>query len=84
MPRFTNSILPVIDDPEGTVPITTWFDVFEHVARELGSDAVMFDIFNTMDVGAFSVFDYLFICAPTLRDACKAWKALHADAHQRL
>lgn len=64
----------VIDDPEGTVAITTLFDVFEHVARELGSDAIMFDIFNKMDVGAFSVFDYLFICAPTLRDACKAWK----------
>ncbi|WP_417676296.1 helix-turn-helix domain-containing protein [Roseibium sp.] len=64
----------VIDDPEGTVPITTWLDVFEHVAQELGSDAIMFDIFNKMDVGAFSVFDYLFICAPTLRDACKAWK----------
>jgi len=64
----------VIEDPEGTVPITTWFEVFEHVARELGSDAIMFDIFNTMAPGAFSVFDYLFICAPTLRDACKAWK----------
>ena len=66
--------LAVIDDPEGTVPIITWFKVFEYVAQELGSDAVMFDIFNKMDVGAFSVFDYLFICAPTLRDACKAWQ----------
>ncbi len=68
----------VIDDPEGTVPITTWFAVFEHVARELGNDAIMFDIFNAMDVGTFSVFDYLFICAPTLRAACKAWRRFAA------
>ena len=64
----------VIDDPQGTIPITTWFEVFEYVARELGSDAIMFDIFNTLEAGAFSVFDYLFICAPTLRDACRAWQ----------
>ena len=64
----------VIDDPEGTVPITAWFAVFEHVARELGNDAIMFDIFSAVGVGTFSVFDYLFVCAPTLRDACKAWK----------
>lgn len=64
----------VIDDPEGNIPAATLFAVFEYAAKELGNDAIMFDIFNTSDVGSFTVFDYLFVCAPTLRDACLAWQ----------
>jgi|GEM_PF-1543741 len=65
--------LSVIEDPQGVVPITAWHGVFEHVAEALGDDAVMFDLFNNVDIGCFSIFDYLFSCAPTLRDACLAW-----------
>ena len=72
--RMFNFDLSVIDEPGGSVPAETLFGVFEWAAKELGNDAIMFDIFNTTDVGSFSVFDYLFVCAPTLRDACMSWQ----------
>ena len=65
--------LSSIEDPQGVVPITAWHGVFEEVARALDNDAAMFDLFNNVDIGCFSIFDYLFSCAPTLRDACLAW-----------
>ncbi|WP_208987306.1 AraC family transcriptional regulator [Roseibium marinum] len=65
--------LSSLEDPRGVVPITAWHAVFEHVAETLGNDAVMFDLFNNIEIGCFSIFDYLFACAPTLRDACQAW-----------
>ena len=65
--------LASLDDPQGTVPIAAWHAVFEHIANVLGDDAVMFDLFNTIDIGCFSIFDYLFACAPSLREACQAW-----------
>ncbi|MBG6155232.1 AraC-like DNA-binding protein [Labrenzia sp. EL_159] len=68
-----NFDLACIEDPQGTVPITAWHGVFEHVAKALGDDGVMFDLFNNVEIGCFSIFDYLFSCAPTLRDACVAW-----------
>jgi len=73
MARRYNFDLASLDDPQGTVPITAWHAVFEHVADALGDDAAMFDLFNSVDIGCFSIFDYLFACAPTLRDACQAW-----------
>ncbi|MCR9059090.1 MAG: AraC family transcriptional regulator [Rhodobacteraceae bacterium] len=68
-----NFDLACIEDPQGTVPITAWHGVFEHVAKALGDDGVMFDLFNHVEIGCFSIFDYLFSCAPNLRDACVAW-----------
>ena len=73
MARRYNFDLASLDDPQGTVSITAWHAVFEHVAEVLGDDAAMFDLFNTIDIGCFSIFDYLFACAPTLREACQAW-----------
>jgi len=71
--RLYNFDLSSVEDPEGVVPIAAWHGVFEHVAEMLGNDAVMFDLFNNVEIGCFSIFDYLFACAPTLRDACQAW-----------
>lgn len=71
--RTFNFDLSALDDPRGIVPITAWHGVFEHVAQTLGNDAAMFDLFNTIEIGSFSLFDYLFACAPTLRHACQAW-----------
>ncbi|QFT33452.1 AraC family transcriptional regulator ligand-binding domain-containing protein [Roseibium porphyridii] len=68
-----NFDLASLEDPQGVVPITAWHGVFEYIAEKLGNDAVMFDLFNNVDIGCFSIFDYLFACAPTLRDACQAW-----------
>ena len=65
--------LESIDDPQGVVPIPAWHGVFEEVAKSLDNDAAMFDLFNNVDIGSFHIFDYLFSCAPTLRDACQAW-----------
>ncbi len=73
MARMYNFDLDSLDDPQGTVPVTAWHAVFEHVAEALGDDAAMFDLFNTVDIGCFSIFDYLFACAPSLREACQAW-----------
>jgi len=73
MARRYDFSLASLDDPQGTVPITAWHAVFEHVADVLGDDAAMFDLFNNVDIGCFSIFDYLFACAPTLREACQAW-----------
>ncbi|MBO6758365.1 MAG: helix-turn-helix domain-containing protein [Roseibium sp.] len=69
-----NFCLSVIDDPQGVVSIPVWFGVFEDIAERLGDDAVFFDMFNTLEVGTFSVFDYLFVHAATLRDGCQAWE----------
>ncbi len=74
MARTYNFDLASIEDPQGIVPIRAWHAVFEHVAKALGNDAVMFDLFNNVDIGCFSIFDYLFACAPTLREACQAWE----------
>ncbi|MBO6890856.1 MAG: helix-turn-helix domain-containing protein [Roseibium sp.] len=71
--QLYNFDLASLEDPQGVVPITAWHGVFEHVASELCSDAVMFDLFNNVDIGCFSIFDYLFACAPSLREACQAW-----------
>lgn len=73
MAKDYNFDLASIEDPQGVVPITAWHGVFEHVASALGDDAIMFDLFNNLDIGCFSIFDYLFSCAPTIRDACMAW-----------
>ncbi|WP_168206479.1 AraC family transcriptional regulator [Labrenzia sp. PHM005] len=65
--------LEALDDPHGIVSVTAWHGVFEYVAEALDDDSAMFDLFNKIDIGSFSVFDYLFTCAPSLRDACQAW-----------
>lgn len=71
--KVYNFDLQALDDPQGIVPITAWHGTFEYVAKSLNDDAIMFDIFNELDVGSFSIFDYVFACAPSLRDACQAW-----------
>jgi AraC-like DNA-binding protein len=73
MARRYNFDLASLDDPQGVVPIPAWHAVFEHVADVLHDDSAMFDLFNTVDIGCFSIFDYLFACAPSLREACQAW-----------
>ncbi|MBD8893164.1 AraC family transcriptional regulator [Roseibium litorale] len=65
--------LDALDDPEGVAPFKAWFGVFEDAAVFAGNDAMMFDIFYDIDVGTFTVFDYLFSCAPTLRESCQSW-----------
>lgn len=64
----------VVDDPKGIVPISTWFAMFEEVAEALDDDAVLYDVYNSLETGVFSSFDYMFVYAPTLRDACLAWQ----------
>ncbi len=65
--------LASLDDPKGVVPLTASFSAFEEVAELLGHDAAMFELYYKVDIGSFSLFDYLFACAPSLREACKAW-----------
>lgn len=77
--------LTVVDDPMGVTSISTLYAIFERVAEELQHDAIIFDIYHSLDVGAFSVFDYLFLCAPSLRGGCRSWVRffpLRSNAYQ--
>lgn len=66
--------LQALAEPDGVVPFRATTAVFEHVAEVLQDDAALFDIFHEMNLGKFTLYDYLFVCAPTLRDGCLAWK----------
>ncbi|WP_417670598.1 helix-turn-helix domain-containing protein [Roseibium sp.] len=63
-----------LDEPEGIVTMRSTNAVFEHVATVIQNDGLLFDAFYDLPIGDYSVFDYLFICAPTILDGCKAWE----------
>ncbi|MEJ8473349.1 AraC family transcriptional regulator [Roseibium algae] len=64
----------VIDDPEGVLSIEAVHAAFEHAAQVMNDDAAMLDVFYNMKLGQFTLFDYLFVCAPSIRDGCMAWQ----------
>ncbi|NVK74482.1 MAG: AraC family transcriptional regulator ligand-binding domain-containing protein [Oceanospirillaceae bacterium] len=68
----------ILNDPEAIIPIELLYRVFDAAAAEMGNDAILFDMFHDMDLGEISVFDYLFVCAPTIRDGCKAWERFNS------
>ncbi|WP_417670600.1 helix-turn-helix domain-containing protein [Roseibium sp.] len=68
------SIRPeVLDDPEGVVPIALLYEVFDRAAQLMDDDAILFDLFSQMDLGNISSFDYLFVCASSIREGCASW-----------
>ena len=70
--------LDVLEDPFGVVPIASYYAVFERAAQSAQNDAILFDLFNCVDSKRYTLFDYLFVCAPTLRDACLNWQCFNA------
>ncbi|ADZ71674.1 helix-turn-helix transcriptional regulator [Polymorphum gilvum] len=66
---------PTIAREEGsTIAFATFLSVFEYVAAVTGDDADMLDIGADMPVGLVSTFDYLALCAPSLRVALANWE----------
>ncbi|MFD1695118.1 helix-turn-helix transcriptional regulator [Roseibium aestuarii] len=65
-----------LTDPLATLPLEQFFEGFELAARALGNDAALFDIYSSLAPGDLSVFDYLFLCAPSLRLSFQAWERL--------
>ncbi|WP_417670602.1 AraC family transcriptional regulator ligand-binding domain-containing protein [Roseibium sp.] len=68
-----NFDLSALDTADGIVPMAATNAVFEYVANALGDEGRLFDLFYEIPIGQYSLYDYLFVCAPTVRDACKAW-----------
>ncbi|WP_417685119.1 helix-turn-helix domain-containing protein [Roseibium sp.] len=64
----------LLDDPEAIVPIDLLYALFDRAAQIMDNDAILFDLFHMMDLGNISSFDYLFVCAATIRDGCIAWE----------
>ena len=65
--------LTVLDNPNGIIPMRTMNEIFAHAAEVMETDSCFFDIFHEMPIGQYSLYDYLFVCAPTVRDGCLAW-----------
>ncbi|MBO6758366.1 MAG: helix-turn-helix domain-containing protein [Roseibium sp.] len=47
---------------------------FEHVAELVGDDAVVFDLYSELPQGAIPIFDYVALCAPTVRMGLQNWQ----------
>lgn len=62
-----------IDDPDATVGMATALDLFNHVAEAIGDDAQILDLFYETPVGFTEGYDYVGLCAPTVRDGLKNW-----------
>jgi len=62
-----------IDDPDATVGMETALDLFSHVAEAIGDDAQILDLFYETPVGFTQGYDYVGLCAPTVRDGLKNW-----------
>jgi AraC-like DNA-binding protein len=62
-----------IDDPDATVGMATALDLFSHVAEAIGDDAQILDHFYETPVGFTQGYDYVGLCAPTVRDGLRNW-----------
>lgn len=49
-------------------------EVFEYAAELIGDDAVMLDYYSDLPHGAIPTFDYVALCAPSLRAALQNWQ----------
>ncbi|MEJ8473350.1 AraC family transcriptional regulator [Roseibium algae] len=64
-------------DSEGRVDARSCLEVFELFATAAGNDALTFDVFSQSPVSYGSIFEYLFLCAATLREGMKNWARFH-------
>lgn len=56
------------------VEMSLMLEVFEHAAELIGDDAAMLDYFSDLPHGAIPIFDYVALCAPSLRAALQNWQ----------
>ncbi|WP_346908876.1 helix-turn-helix domain-containing protein [uncultured Roseibium sp.] len=62
-----------IDDPDRTVDMATALNLFGQVAGALGDDAQILDHFYETPVGFTEGYDYVGLCAETVRNGLKNW-----------
>lgn len=62
-----------LDDPDATVGMATVLDLFNHVAEVIGNDAQILDHFYETPIGFTQGYDYVGLCAATVRDGLKNW-----------
>lgn len=56
------------------VEMSLLLQVFEYAAELIGDDAAMLDYYSDLPHGAIPTFDYVALCAPTLRAALQNWQ----------
>ncbi|WP_417685121.1 helix-turn-helix domain-containing protein [Roseibium sp.] len=66
--------LEQLDQPDGRIEMRALNAVFEKIAVLVENDAMLFDLFYDTPAAELSLYDYLFICAPTIGDGCQAWQ----------
>lgn len=62
-----------LNDPENHIGVRSALLAFEFFAEKLDNDARVFDVFDQAPVGYESVFDYVFLCASSLREGLRNW-----------
>ncbi|MBD1547069.1 AraC family transcriptional regulator [Roseibium aggregatum] len=62
-----------IEDPDATVGMATALDLFNHVAEVIGDDACILDHFYETPVGFTQGYDYVGLCASTVREGLSNW-----------
>jgi len=48
--------------------------VFEHIAELTGDDSAILDLYSELPHGAIPIFDYVALCARSVRDGMKNWE----------
>ncbi|WP_417670606.1 AraC family transcriptional regulator ligand-binding domain-containing protein [Roseibium sp.] len=66
-----------LGDPDNHIDVRSVFDAYERIAKALGDDATVFDIFASAPVGHGSVIDYVFLCAGTLEEGLRNWERFY-------
>ncbi|WP_346908868.1 helix-turn-helix domain-containing protein [uncultured Roseibium sp.] len=56
------------------VEMSLMLEVFEYAAELIGDDAAMLDYYSDLPHGAIPTFDYVALCAPSLRAALQNWQ----------
>lgn len=62
-----------IDDPDYRLNTRTMISIFADVASISGDDSAVLDVFYDAPVGYGSTFDYVGLCANSLRESLKNW-----------
>ncbi|WP_417676300.1 helix-turn-helix domain-containing protein [Roseibium sp.] len=62
-----------IEAPDATVGMETALELFNQVAQAIGDDAQILDHFYETPVGFTQGYDYVGLCAPTVREGLKNW-----------
>jgi AraC-like DNA-binding protein len=68
LPRYASDL------KDQKIEMQLMLEVFEYAAELIGDDAVMLDHYCDLPHGAIPIFDYVALCAPSLRAALQNWQ----------